>query len=186
MNKKLIFILLACITLSFASCNEKDDYAPSLSVQILAGEWIMTVPEFFIENYGYPETWTLRTSNTNDNSSKALLLNDDETFWSFVVTVPAEPWGPSFGIGEDDLPVVNQYYVIQNGIIVYNPYDEKFLIKNGIVTPKAVTLPSGWKADKISFTFGIEDGAGGFEEFRMVGYRLSGFLEDEGYVYYEE
>ncbi|MDR2064464.1 MAG: hypothetical protein LBP85_01950 [Prevotellaceae bacterium] len=152
------------------SC-EDDNYAPDLHVQILAGEWVVTTPEFFVEHYGTDEIWTLRTSNTNDNSTNAILLTDASTFWNFTVVVPAEPWNPSFGS-------INSVKNLS--------YDEQIVIRNGTVTPKAVTLPSGWVADKISFYIGFEDGNGGFEEFRIVGYRVSGFLEDIGYVYYEE
>ncbi|MDR2409754.1 MAG: hypothetical protein LBE13_16815 [Bacteroidales bacterium] len=170
MKKKLIFVFSVCLTLLLSSC-EDDNYAPNLHVQILAGQWVVTTPEFFIDYYGLDDTWTLITSNTNDNSNNALLLTDASTFWDFTVTVPAEPWVPLFG---DITPVDNL------------SYDEKIVIRNGTVTPKAVTLPSGWVADKIAFYIGFEDGNGSFDEFRIVGYRVSGFLEDIGYVYYEE
>jgi hypothetical protein len=171
MNKKLIFILSMCFTLLLSSC-EEDNYAPNLHVQILAGEWI-------VSGDPYVDSWTLTTSNTNDNSTNGLLLTDKESFWYFTVTVPAEPWNPSFGQKE---VVTNQYYEVSGTEIV--PYDIKVIVKNGIVTPNAVTLPSGWKADKIAFTLAFEDD--GYTEYRIVGYRVSGFLEDIGYVYYEE
>jgi hypothetical protein len=168
MNKKLIFVFSICLALVMSSC-EDDNYAPNLQVQILAGEWVVTTPEVYVPYIG--DIWTLRTSNTNDNSSKAIVLTDGGTFWDFTVIVPAEPWTPAFGHPN----AVNNL-----------SYDEKIIIKDGTVTPKAVKLPSGWEADKVSFTIGFEDGNDGFEEFRIVGYRLSGFLEDIGYVYYEE
>ncbi|MDR3227375.1 MAG: hypothetical protein LBT56_06860 [Prevotellaceae bacterium] len=177
MNKKLIIVLLACVAL-FVSCNEEDNYESDLSVQILAGEW-----QVFGDPYMGDDGWILRTANTVENSKNAIILTDAQSFWYFTVKVPAEPWSPSFG---QETPVTNLYYDVdvQDPIIV--PYDIGVIVKNGKVTPKAITLPSGWKADKISFTLAFEDDYPEYAEYRIVGYRISGFLEDVGYVYHEQ
>jgi hypothetical protein len=175
MNKKLIFIFSICLTLILSSC-EDDNYAPDLHVQILAGEWV-------VSGDPYIDSWTLTTSNTNSNGTNSLLLTDSESFWYFTVIVPAEPWLASFG---QENPVRNQYYEVQTQDPIIVPYDIEIIVKNGKVTPEAVILPSGWKADKISFTLAFEDDNPNFAEYRIVGYRKSGFLEDVGYVYHEE
>ena len=165
MNKKIIFTLFACFALFLSSC-EKDNSMPDIPpLQILSGEWIVSG-----DPYMEDEGWTLTTSNTNDNAPDKLLLTDKESFWHFVVAVPADPWKAAFG---QNTPTDNL------------DYDEiGVIIKNGKITPQAVTLPSGFKADKISFTLAFEDDD--YEEWRIVGYRKSGFLEDVGYIYYEE
>lgn len=177
MNKKLIIMLLACATL-FVSCNEEDNYGQDLSVQILAGEWLVTTPQSLVDAVG--DTWTLRTSNTIDNSANALLLTDDESFWKFVVFEPFDLSNTSFGQNDT---VVNQYYFVHTEDPVIEPYDIGIIVKNGKVTPQAITLPSGWKADKISFTIAFGDD--NYTEYNVAGYRISGFLEDVGYIYRE-
>ena len=179
MNKKIIFTLLACVALFLSSC-EKDNYAPPIDLQILSGEWIVSSYNTVDGEY-HAEGWTLRTSNTNSNTPNRLLLMDDG-FYDFVVDVPADPWKPLFG---QDAAVVNQYIYIDDrfGPVIYE-YDIGVILKDGKVTPEAITLPSGFKADKISFTIAFEDD--GWEEYRVVGYRFSGFLEDHDYIYYEE
>jgi hypothetical protein len=186
MNRKLIFTLLAFVALFITSCNEDDNSpVPDLNVQILAGEWsaVLVLPggDFY--------EWNLTTSNTSNNASNALLLTDlfgttkQPTLWQFTVVVPADPWSPVFGQNE---PVTNLYYDVQGQDPIVVPYDIGIIVKNGNVQPKAIKLPSGWMADKISFTIAFEDDYPAYTEYRVVGYRISGFLEDVGYVYLEE
>ncbi|MDR3226652.1 MAG: hypothetical protein LBT56_03165 [Prevotellaceae bacterium] len=173
-----IMILSVFAATLFVSCNEEDNYGTDFSVQILAGEWAVTTPESLVDSIG--ETWRLRTSNTVDNSKNALLLTDAKSFWKFIVTVPFDLSNTSFGQNDT---VVNQYYDVHDESPVIEPYDIGVIVKNGKVTPQAITLPSGWKADKISFT--IAFGNDNYTEYNIAGYRISGFLEDAGYVYRE-
>lgn len=179
MNKKIILLtFLAGFVLFTTSC-QKDYETPITSVGLLAGQW-------YVYSADLDLTWTLYTSNDMQDKPGNLIITDGldpskhGNLWDFTVTVPCDANALNFGNASE---VTNQWYYIQKKDPVIVPYDIQIILKNGKVEPNAVLLPSGTMADKITFTIAFGDDSPAFTEYTMVGYRISGFTEDNGFIY---
>ncbi|GHT73848.1 hypothetical protein FACS189456_4730 [Bacteroidia bacterium] len=179
-NTKFIRLVMALsIAVLATSCEEPE--AGGTSVEPMCGEWITYSPDF---DFSY----TVRTTNTSDNASDKLLVTDRNaagtgaSFWGYTVRTNCDLSTKTFSCTNVD----NEYWS-ETAAGVYNPYEIKVSIRNGKITERAVELPSGIKADKIEFEIWFEDISGeGFPSdyfTSMIGYRRSGFLEDESFVY---
>jgi hypothetical protein len=169
-NIKTIFAALLMLSLVMMNTSCKDDVeAGGTAMEKMAGEWVCYSPDF---DYDF----ICRTSNTSSNEVGKLLITDAGGFWDYAVIANADLSSKTFSIVEAINKVVD--------------YDIKISIIDGKITEKAVTLPSGNKADKIEYGIWFEDiadaGAPADYVVTIVGYRYSGFLEDEGYVYVGE
>lgn len=171
MNKIILFTFFVGIV-TFTSC-QKEYEMDFTQAGLMAGQWI-------VSGDPYLDHWTLNTANSENDDPGKLLLTDGGDFWEFTVTVDANTSGLTFG---QTTPVVNQWYNVAVKDPVIRPYDIEVIVKNGKIERNAVLLPSGTMADKITFTLAFEDDD--FEEWTMVGYRYSGFVEDDNYVYTE-
>jgi hypothetical protein len=179
----LLPTLLAVVALN--SCREVDP--GGTAVQEMCGEWIAYSPDFHAD-------FVLRTSNTAANDPDTIILTDCPAtgypaswtsypgLWGFTVKAKVDYKAKTFSCTE----VTNDFYILPSTGII-NPYDIKISIKNGKITPKAVQCPSGVMADKIEFEILFEDvkdaGAPADYFLEIVGYRTTGFLEDEDFVY---
>lgn len=184
MKNKLIYLLFTFVLL-FSAC-DKDDDIEYTSAGIMGGEWCVTID-------GSEDVFTMRTSNTASDKAGELLLRDDADFWDFIVTVSNDLNTLTFSTV--DAGVKNQ--VLKDEVADkkdYNedgdkndlvPYDILVKVKGGLITQKSVKLPSGVMADKIEFTVAFEDDDNAFTEHKIIGYRITGFEEDEGFAYKE-
>ncbi len=181
MKKNILIIsaLAFLFAIAFTSCND-DVVAGGTAVEKISGEWVTYSPDFDM-------SFHLKTSSTSDNESDKIIVTDITTagtsagFWGFTVKSDCDLSALTFSCTN----VTNQYWTEKNG--VYTPYDIKISIRNGKITEKAIELPSGVKADKIELEIWFEDiadaGAPADYYCTLVGYRYSGFLEDEDFVY---
>lgn len=187
MKTKLIYLLFS-FALLFTACEDDDDDFDYTSAGIMGGEWCVTVD-------GDPSPIIIRTSNTAADVAGKLLLTDCANFWDFTLTVDNDLKALTFATPEAG--VKNQ--VIYDEIADskdYNgdgdkkdivAYDILVKVKGGKITLGVVELPSGVKADKIEFTISFEDDQDGAfaNEYKFVGYRVTGFDEDIDYPYTE-
>ena len=184
MNKRIYFLFFFLVgAVSFTSC-VKEYEMEYTSAELLAGRWM-------VSGDPYLDHWVLLTTNSKNDASKIILTDNRGTatggrknqggaLWNFAVTVSADPSALTFGQSTD---ITNEWYYTQIKDPVVIKYDIKVRVKNGKIERNAVTLPSGGKADKISFILAFEDNAIPFEEWNMVGYRISGHTEDEEFIY---
>jgi hypothetical protein len=175
-NIKLISLVWALVVIvGFSSC-DRDLEPGGVAVEEMCGEWVAYVPD-------YDLTFHLKTSNTANNESNTLLLTDRSAsgtgaagFWEFTVRTTCDLGAKTFSCTD----VTNEYWTEVNG--VYQPYDIKISVRNGKITENAVELPSGTTADKIELEISFSDDEPG-TYYKIVGYRYSGFFEDDNFVY---
>jgi hypothetical protein len=171
-NIKLVltFLLIAWAAMS---CRKEEDPG-GVAIGDMCGEWHITVD-------GAPKG-TLITSNNVNNDANKLVISDKLNYYWFNVEVDLNLSAQTFSV---DTAMNQEYYNASwNASLARTiPYDIKIVVRNGKVTKGAVTLPSGVKADLIEFQIGFEDDGTPYELHQIVGYRRSGFLEDETFVY---
>jgi hypothetical protein len=176
--KLLSFVLALAAIAGLNSCDEVE--AGGTNVESMCGEWVVYSPDFDM-------SFALKTSNTANNEANKIIVTDRNAagtgtgFWGFTVKADCDLAGKMFSCTN----VTNEYWTETNG--VYTPYDIKISIRSGKITEQAVELPSGVKADKIEFEIWFEDiadaGAPADYYCTIVGYRKSGFFEDDDFVY---
>ena len=183
-NIKLLAIVLAFSAIvGFNACEKYE--RGGTAVESMCGEWVAYVVDFDMD-------FTLKTSNVANNEPNKIIVTDRNvagtgtTFWGFAVKANCDVSSKTFSCTN----VTNDFWTEKTvaGVTgVYTPYDIKISIRNGKITEKAVELPSGVKADKIELEIWFEDiGEEGFpaDHFcKIVGYRYSGFSEDDDFVY---
>ena len=168
--KAKILLLSIFSAIFLAGCNEFNDEFEQTVVENMSGEWYCYVSE-------YDMWFTITTSNNSNSQAGKLLLNDFESFWSFIAEVDCNLGNLTFGAPEG----VTNRYVQSNKLVPGSPipyYDIQIKVSNGKITPGVVTLPSKSVVDKIEFTIGFEDDDPAFHEYTIKGYRKSGFEED--------
>ena len=176
---KIISFVLALTTIvGLSSCQK---FEPGgTATEAMCGEWLAYSSDFDMP-------FTLKTSNTTNNEANKIIVTDRTAagtgadFWGFTVKADCDLSAKTFSCTN----VQNDYWTETQG--VYTPYDIKISIRNGKITEKAIELPSGVKADKIEFEIWFEDiaDAGAPADYfcKIVGYRKSGFYEDDDFVY---
>jgi hypothetical protein len=164
----LTFLFIACVLLS---CRKEEDPG-GVAIGDMCGEWNVT-----IDGSG---TAKIYTSNNVDNAPNKIIITDKLSYYWFTFEANVNTTTRTFAV---DTAVNKEYYNA-----AWNPsnarnllYDIKIIIRDGKVTKEAITLPSGVKADMIEFSIGFEDD--GYTLHEIVGYRRSGYLEDEAFYY---
>ena len=175
---KLLFVLALAAIIGLTACQEIEP--GGTAVESMCGEWVAYSPDF---DY----VFDLKTSSTANNDANQIIVTDRTAagtstgFWGFTVKAGCDLVAKTFSCNE----VTNEYWTETNG--VYTPYPIKISIRNGKITEKAIELPSGVIADKIELEIWFEDiaDAGAPTDYycAIVGYRKSGFFEDDDFVY---
>ncbi len=174
MKKYSILLLSIAAVLFLAGCQE--DIEPGgTAVEQLAGDWYVkgdaidesgNVVFEDADLFGVGR-FHLITYNTTSNSPSELYINDEGTFWDFIVKINADINALTFQ-GND----------VQN-----ESYDCKVNISNGKILLGATKTPSGSPADSIVFTVSFSDdeypAKYGYAAYRISGYRYTGFSDDE-------
>jgi hypothetical protein len=178
--KLLSFILALTAIIGFNSCREDVDPGGT-AVESMCGEWIVYSADFDV-------SFTVRTSSIADNVANKIIVTDrtaagtSSDFWGFTVKADCDLAAKSFSCTEVD----NEFWT-ETTTGIYTPYEIKVSIRGGKITEEAVELPSGVLADKIEFDIWFEDiedeGAPADYFCTIVGYRKSGFFEDDDFVY---
>lgn len=173
MKSRLLYLLVLGISvISLTSCYDDDNKFDVTSAKDMAGEW-----QCAVRYGGEVHHATFRTSNTSADVEGVLLLTDGGTFWSAAVDVNCDYSARSFETPASG----NKNKYIKSGKIG----DFTVIVKNGKITLSVIELPSKTtRADKIEFTIMFSDDDEN-EEIKVVGYRKTGFLEDNDF-YYEE
>jgi hypothetical protein len=176
--KLLSFVLALTTIIGLNACQETEPGATA--VESMCGEWVAYSSYF-------DHVFALKTSSTANNDADKMVVTDRNAagtntgFWGFTVKANCDLAAKTFSCNE----VANEYWTETNG--VYTPYDIKVSIRNGKITEKAIELPSGVMADKIELEIWFEDiadaGAPADYYCTIVGYRKSGFFEDDDFVY---
>lgn len=182
-NIKLILTFLF-VAWTAMSCRKEEDPG-GVAIGDMCGEWHYTVDGSPDNPYTGAPLGALITSNNVNNDIDKIIISDKLGYYWFNVEVDLNLSARTFSVDT----AINQEYVNAT----YNPslartipYEIKIIVRNGKVTKDAVTLPSGVKADLIEFQIGFEDDSTPYvpyELHQVVGYRRSGFLEDEDFVY---
>ena len=180
--KQNILIISAIALLSvftLASCDSDVDPGGT-RVEAMSGEWV-------VYNSDFDAVFHLKTSNAPNNEANKIIVTDRSAagtgagFWGFTVRADCDLGTKTFSCTN----VANEFWTETNG--VYTPYEIKISIRNGKITEETIELPSGVKADKIEFEIWFEDIVD--EDLpadyycKIVGYRYSGFLEDDDFVF---
>jgi hypothetical protein len=176
--KLLSFVLALTAIVGLNACREIEP--GGTAVESMCGEWVAYSSYFDL-------VFALKTSSTADNDANRIIVTDrnaagtDTGFWGFTVKANCDLASKTFSCNE----AANEYWTETGG--VYTPYDIKISIRNGKITEKAIELPSGVKADKIELEIWFEDIADADAPAdyycTIVGYRKSGFFEDDDFVY---
>jgi hypothetical protein len=164
----LTFLFMACVLLS---CRKEEDPG-GVAIGDMCGEWIVTVDG--------TSAAKIYTSNNVDNATDKIMITDLLSYYWFKVEANVNTTTRTFAV---DTAVNKEYYNTSwsSSSARTLPYDIKIIIRDGKVTKEAITLPSGVKADMIEFSIGFEDD--GYALHEIVGYRRSGYLEDETFYY---
>ena len=177
--KKIVLytIVLAAGLLSISSC-AKDEIGGT-ATEAMAGEWYVTAVA--IDGNGevvYEDAdlfdighFHLDTYNTASNGTTEMWIDDNTNFWEFKIKIKIDLAAKTFQA--TDVP--NEYYS--------DPEDCLVTISNGKILPGAATTPSKMPADSIVFNVSFSDdlypAAYGYAEYRISGYRYTGFVNDD-------
>lgn len=163
--KKLSFLFLTlAFSASFVSCEQQESVpdASGIVAEDMMGSWYV---EFLIDGvdvYGLGYT-KLNTYNTSVNDGSSMWIDDNENTWWFKVDCP-----------------INMNTMTFSGTGLYSNvegYEVDVNITNGQIFKNSITAPSGHSADKIYFEAEFSDDPGTI--YQLVGYRYTGYVEDQ-------
>lgn len=162
--KKSIFALIFAVT--FVACDEGGDPDPGGSnVQDMAGDWYVQFNDQGDEPSG--DYYLITTYNTAADDGKEIWIDDNKNIWWFKAKAPVQIEKLSFA-GTDLASSV------PDGDTTY---DIKISVANGKIVMGGAITDAGNPSDSISFDIEFEDDPGNV--YSLVGYRRTGFLEDE-------
>jgi hypothetical protein len=180
MNMKKIFlyaIALAAGLFSATSC-EKEEIGGA-ATEAMAGEWYVTAAA--VDDNGevvYEDAdlfgignFHLDTYNAASNSATEMWIDDNMNFWEFKARITVDLSAKTFSATDAQ----NERYD--------NPEECLVTISNGKILPGAATTPSKMPADSIVFNVSFSDdsypASYGYAQYRVSGYRYTGFKDDE-------
>ena len=173
---KKIFLITAILIsgLLFTNSCKKDEIGGT-ATEDMAGEWYVTVVAVDAsDNIVYTDDelfglgrFHLDTYNTSSNVASQMWVTDYGTFWDFLVKLDVDNNSKTFQVTDG-----------QN-----ESYDSKVTVTNGRILYGAATTPSGMPADSIVFNVSFDDdpypSAYGYANYRVAGFRYTGFTADE-------
>jgi len=170
--KKVLFLIMV-VGAFLASC-EKDKIGGT-ETQKIAGDWSVTVDAAAADgSVVYEDIFgmghiNILTYNTEKNVPNEMWVDDAGIFWDFQVLVNLDNANATFSTDNNDY--------VEN-----NAYDSKVKITNGKVLYGAAKTPSGMPADSIVFYVSFDDddypAQYGYEDYKISGYRYTGFAND--------
>lgn len=165
---KAIRLFVIIFTLAFlnVSC-EKDptvDYSPIFPI---SGEWKVQVKDAATGNLIVATKYIIGTYNTSDNSTTQMWIR---------CTSSGFPAGGALR-GKINVDVPTKTFSGSNIPDLASAAGTTFTITNGSVILNGATTPSGYKADKISFTYQTTKKPG--VTYLVEGYRRTMWPEDE-------
>lgn len=171
MRKYFNIFAALLLSVSLFSCEKEEDVVDYTPVGIMAGDWyvqsIDPATGAVLKDY-----FQLLTSCTSSFDKDTLIISDLGNLWEFNVKVKVDIAGKSFA--EDKAN--SNYYKLNQTTKLYENYNITCKVTEGKITEGTKLLPSGTKADEISFKIEFSDDPGVI--LLIKGYRLTGFLED--------
>ncbi|GHT69650.1 hypothetical protein FACS189452_10410 [Bacteroidia bacterium] len=170
--KKILktFALLLAVTALVGSCENYTDeeigYTPVFAV---SGEWRIRVTDFDADTLVTTTMYTFGTYNTADNSTSEIWIR---TTSSMAGGLGALRGKISCGLSDLTFGATNA-----NDISV--AAGATFSITEGKITKDALSMPSGVKADKISFKYTTSKKPG--KTYLFEGYRRTMWPEDDSF-----
>lgn len=184
MKKTLYSILmLVGVLVAFTSC-EKEDIGNTATVET-AGEWYVVVDaadangNLYVDSDG--DSWEdpfgvgrihMMTYNTAANDPNEMIVTDMGNFWDFTVKVNCD---------QNDLTFSTN--TTENNNMVEGYEDINVTITGGKIIKGGAVTPSGSKADYIEFYVSFSDDSYpatyGYKNYKVSGYRYTGFVDDE-------
>ena len=184
MKKTLYSILMLMgLLVAFTSC-EKEEIGDTATVNT-AGEWYVTVDaadangNLYVDSDG--DSWEdpfgmgyihMMSYNTAANDPNEMIFTDMGNFWNFTVLVKCDQNDMTFST-----------VTTGNNNLVPGYEDINVTITGGKIIKNGTTTPSGAKADYIVFYVSFSDddypAAYGYTNYRVSGYRYTGFVDDE-------
>lgn len=166
--KKLIYLCLAVLSMTFASC-EKDEIGGT-ATQVLAGEWYVTVDQADADgNVIAPDVYglgkfLLNTYNTAANVDNQMWLDDNGSFWNFKIKLTSD--------------IKNLSFTTNGEVQDTKDPDCKVTIDGGKVLPKAGLTPHGTAADSIVFYVSFSNDEPDVR-YKVSGIRYTGLTQDD-------
>jgi hypothetical protein len=174
MKKIFLYTALLLSSLFFVTSCEKDEIGGTVT-QKMAGDWYVRLDcidadgnvVYTGEDFFGLGRFHLDTYNTATNISTLMWINDNDNFWSFKAKMNIDLKAMTFQVTD-----------AQN-----EAYDSKLTITDGKILNGAATTPSGMPADSIVFKISFNDdpypAQYGYKEYRVGGYRYTGFTKDD-------
>ena len=171
---KILFTLFSLVVL-FTACENYSDtpveYSPIFPI---SGEWRVRIKELGPDTLlktasGAVAMYTFGTYNTSDNETNVMWIRTTGSMVSGLGTLRGKVYC--------DVPSLS--FTGTDVLDISVAAEVKFSIAEGKVTLNAIDMPSGVKADKISFRF-ISTKTGN-RNFLFEGYRRTLWNEDETY-----
>lgn len=166
-----VFFTIFLLTTIF-SCDEGGDPdAGGTAVVKMSGDWYV---QTLVDGEVVIDYALISTYNTSKNDGKEMWIDDKGHIWVFKCKSPVDISSTSFAGDnlassiEDDDPATTD---------IVETYDVNVNITEGKITKNGTTSTGGHTVDKISFKAEFSDDPGTIYE--IVGYKRTGFLEDE-------
>ena len=171
-------LIIAFVAIAAMACRKAEDPGGT-ALQAMCGEWQVYIVEWSSwHNFDADGPIKLLTSNTAENVNNKMRIAFDD--YNFVADCD---------LGAETFSVTNS---LSTHWIADSAYDSRVTVTNGKITRGVVAVPSGtFSQDKIEMTVALGEMRNRITEVvrlpaetvTIVGYRRTGFLEDENYVY---
>ena len=173
-SSKILIALFSLVVLSTACENYSDTPIGYSPIFPISGEWRIRIKELGPDTLlktatGAVAMYTFGTYNTSDNQTNVMWIRTTGAMVSGLGTLRGKINCdvPSLSFNGSNVPDISV------------ATDVKFTITEGKVSLNAIDMPSGVKADKISFRF--TSTKTGSRDFLFEGYRRTLWNEDETY-----
>ena len=174
MKKILLYTAVLVAGVLFMTSCQKDEIGGT-ATQTMAGDWYVTAVAIDADgNVVYNDNdlfglghFHLDTYNTASNSKSEMWINDNGNFYyPFKLKISSDINALTFSATDVQNQAKSDSVTITDGKIMYG----------------AATTPSGMPADSIVFKLSFSDdglpAAYGYKEYRVAGYRYTGFVKD--------
>jgi hypothetical protein len=168
------FNIFAAILLSVSlfSCEKEEDVVDYTPVRTMAGDWYVQSVDpttgAVLQDY-----FQLLTSCTSSFDKDTLVISDLGNLYEFNTKVKVDVDGKTFAQDKAN----SNYYKLNKTTKLYTNYNITCSVTEGKITEGTKLLPSGTKADEISFKIKFSDDSAG-TIYLIKGYRKTGFIED--------
>jgi len=164
-NKYILGIFFLSIFSLFTACDEADDAnVGGTNLEDMAGDWYV---QLATDGVGSGSYYLISTYNTASNDGTDMWIDDHNNFWWFKAKTPINVAAMTFSGTDLDSSAPDGD----------DTYDILVTISNGQISKGTATTSGGNSSDAIAFDIVFSDG--GPDVYSFVGYKRTGFAEDE-------